>query len=238
MSTTFPLLPSSPPITAATTAEKPRVGADHESSLSPTVLSTNRQQPRPLSPSTTGRIPVLFLLSVDNVGRLIGKQGRIINQIREAWPGASLVVHESETPSAIHAQRERIVAVRAQIREGEEPSQEEMKRSIDMVMAGVCRRLCLPDDDFDPQQVEREVFRVDPKVSSDTFCICLLIPGSTLPGMIGHEGQTVRSLQSDTGCIIQFVTEPVIGTPNFRRCRICCVFGKLMLIATSIRDRG
>lgn len=35
--------------------------------------------------------------------------------------------------------------------------------------------------------------------------------------MIGHEGQTVRSLQSDTGCIIQFVTEPVIGIPNFRR---------------------
>ncbi|KAF4750095.1 hypothetical protein FOZ62_018154 [Perkinsus olseni] len=89
-----------------------------------------------------------------------------------------------------------------------------------LMLAGICRRLCLPEEDFDPQRVEREIFRADSKVSSDTCCICLLIPGSTLPGMIGHEGQTVRSLQADTGCIIQFVTEPVVGTPNFRRCRI------------------
>ncbi|KAF4657015.1 hypothetical protein FOZ61_006527 [Perkinsus olseni] len=170
---------------------------------------------------SSGRIPVLFLLSVDNVGRLIGKQGRIINQIREAWPGASLVVHESETPAALHSQRERIVAVRPNLADDNNAIRDDMKsRNVEMMLAGICRRLCLPEEDFDPQRVEREIFRADSKVSSDTCCICLLIPGSTLPGMIGHEGQTVRSLQADTGCIIQFVTEPVVGTPNFRRCRI------------------
>ncbi|KAF4694117.1 hypothetical protein FOZ62_020550, partial [Perkinsus olseni] len=125
-----------------------------------------------------GRIPVLFLLSVDNVGRLIGKQGRIINQIREAWPGASLVVHESETPAALHSQRERIVAVRPNLADDNDAIRDDMKsRNVEMMLAGICRRLCLPEEDFDPQRVEREIFRADSKVSSDTCCICLLIPG-------------------------------------------------------------
>jgi hypothetical protein len=154
-----------------------------------------------------------LLLGGELVGRLIGRGGASIKQIREI-SGANVAVLEKETPPQLLAMNERIVRISGTA---------DMKdRAVRLILHRIKEYTLkettgIRNDEWIDETSPDPFARLNDDVPA---LLCLLVPDSACSHIIGTRGETLKRIADESKATIQVPRDPIPGYPGQRRIQL------------------